>query len=84
MESRGTIRLIQNGPEQDTLQLQGWEVPQLSFIRGARSLSKESLQKNLQAVNISQAGMESESSRSLENLHESFCLDEYDNILWGM
>ena len=82
MESRGTIRLIQNGPEQDTLQLQGWKVPQLSFIRGARSLSKESLQKNLQAVNISQAGMES--SRSLENLNESFCLDEYDNILWGM
>jgi hypothetical protein len=57
--TRGTIRLSQNGPEQDSATTRMGRVPgqQVSFIAGARSLNEESLRKTLQAFNFPQAGI---------------------------
>jgi hypothetical protein len=47
-----------------TWQLQGWEVLQVTFIAGARSLNEEKLRETLQVFKVPQAGIDIETIRS--------------------
>ena len=62
-----------------TMQRQGWEVEQVSFIAGARSLNEEELKKNLTFSEVPPT--------SIEPIHLKLAMkifDEYANILKGM
>ena len=62
-----------------TLDPQGWEVKQVSFIVEARSLNEKDLQRNLRFFKVPQTSIESIRSKLAFKL-----FDEYTNILKGM
>jgi predicted nucleic acid-binding Zn-ribbon protein len=63
-------------PKKKLDMLPWWEVQQVSFIAGARSLNEESLRKNRQAFNIPQKVVESIRSKLSKKI-----FDEYANII---
>ena len=61
----------------DTLQYQGgWQVEQISFIAGSRSLNEQDLRKNLKFFQVPEASIESIGSKLAMRI-----FDEYANIL---
>ena len=59
-----------------TLQHQGWEVEQISFIAGSRSLNEQDLRKNLKFFQVPEASIEAIGSKLVMKI-----FDEYANIL---
>ena len=61
----------------DTLQYQGgWQVEQISFIAGSRSLNEQDLRKNLKFFQVPEASIDSIGSKLAMRI-----FDEYANIL---
>ena len=59
-----------------TLQRQGWQVEQISFIAGSRSLDEQNLRQNLKFFQVPETSIESIGSKLAMRI-----FDEYANIL---